>query len=245
VTEEDVPGDEGIEATPVERFCRSVVDGLCGYITGCCSADEQALMEMGTSIDCDDPEASSMYTECVAENQSSVDEGRLVVNVGELASCQGALGALATDCPNGGLFQRAFMGALFVGCDLALEGQVAEGGGCTQPFDCQAGWCLEPDPLGSCEPFVGEDGDCSANAECGPGSSCIDTACAPLAGDGDSCDPEDDEDCRVGLWCDAADDRCSAMLSSGDDCAPGDAPCEGMCNTSADPQTCVDFCNGV
>ncbi len=237
---EDPTEEEVITELTVEEYCAGQFMTLCAYITACCTTDEADTF---TDLDCDDYTNNDGYDQCVESIGGAIDDGTIQFNLTVVAACQSATAALIATCPGYNLFESQF-DALGLGpCGEVLEGLVAEDGDCTMSAECAEGYCSGGGADRTCSPFVDTGGDCNRNSQCAPGESCIGDVCAALSGDGGDCDGGGggDADCQAGFFCDGG--SCTAYLATDDNCGFGDE-CEGMCDTSADPEVCIDFCDG-
>lgn len=238
--EEDVDEEEGPSELSIEEYCAGSIFMMCTYVETCCTTEEAAVF---SDIDCEDHTNNDMYTECMSYFQPSVDAGRMVLDESAAPDCNSTMMEILASCLDLTLFKQSIDRTGSSLCAGVLQGQVAEDGECTIDADCADGYCVMPDPLGTCAPYVALEGACDSDNLCGPGYACIANACAELSGEGGDCDAEDNGDCQAGFFCDAG--YCAALGTAGEECVAGLDTCEGICNDSLLPHECIDYCNGI
>jgi hypothetical protein len=236
-TIEDTVEEEIITELTVEDYCAGQFMTLCTYVAGCCTTDEADTF---TDLDCADYTNNNGYDECVSSIGDAIDGGTLQFNLGVGGGGQAATATLIASCPGYNLFQSQF-DALGLGpCGDILEGLVATDGDCSFSAECADGYCSAMDNV--CHAFVATGDACFRDYQCVSGESCIGGACAALSGDGGDCDGGGGgiADCQAGFYCSGG--SCTAYLDAGQECRF--AECVGLCDTSPNPDACIDFCDG-
>jgi hypothetical protein len=235
----DVVEEEVITELTVEEYCAGQFMVLCNYIATCCTTDE-ADADIFTDLDCDDYTQNDGYDECVDSIGDAIDGGTLQFNLGSVAACQAATATLIASCPGYNLFESQFDALGLGACGDILEGLVADGDACDITAECADGYCSGMDD--TCHAYLATGDTCMSNRQCAPGESCIGGVCAALSGDGEDCDGggAGAGDCEAGFYCSGG--SCTAYLDADEECRF--AECVGYCDTSPNPDVCIDFCDG-
>ena len=202
----------------VDQLAAELTAASCGKQFECCTSAEIMATYMGithdgqpitTEAQCVDFTSAVFTTFAIAKYQTSIEQGRMIYDAAAAGDCVAAIEDAS--CAEYGSSQLASMSA----CRPFLLPQVADGGGCTQDYECTSDNCE-----GATNPIDGPS---------------TDGACAPMPGDGEACD----ENCADGLYCDG--DVCAPLGAIGDACNVRSACASDYCaaNMCAEkPLTC-------
>ncbi len=158
-------------------------------------------------------------------------------------------------------------------CDKVFIGTVALTGACASTVECKQGYCATTKSHGTtcpgtCKPTLkdgqacdkdGPSDACDGELVCGPDGKCGTPSSTAKLKEGDSCDPEDSDECDKGLYCHGGHstkvaNKCAKRVAAGGDCSDGkecvkgqrckhpfSAPSTGVCVT---PKKLGDPCDG-
>lgn len=212
-------GGDGADIA-LDDLGRELAEVGCAKQFDCCSSAEIMEQYMGITIDgrpieteadCVDFANALLTGLGVAQWKASLEAGRIEYNADAAGDCVAALESLSCSEYNSGELP------LGGDCRPYLIPKVADGGGCTNDYECTSNYCLgetnstEGDTDGACMPLPSEVG-AECEEKCGNGLACKldrtsskDTCQTPTA-DGDECDF--DSDCASD-YCDEATDLCA------------------------------------
>jgi hypothetical protein len=214
----DDSGGGGNGSIAVENLGLELAVASCAQQFGCCTDAEIMAQYMGitfegqpieTEAQCVDF-ANAVFTSFgVMAYQSSIAMGRAEYDGEAAADCVALIEDLS--CEQYGARQLPASG-----CTPWILPKVADGGACTQDYECLSDNCVgertplgEPSTDGACMPMPTEGQDCDDN--CATGLYCdsdLDgTTCKPLVTNGGDC--TFDDDCASD-YCDDATDTCAA-----------------------------------
>ena len=244
---EDAPGDDAADGTDetglnaAGPLCEAMAEAYCDYLTSCCTDDE--LLGLPDPIDCDDPASSAYFDACYASYAPYVDNATVQIYDAALPGCLAIFSDMASSCP---AFNAAPSGKPWYmdsGCSEIVRGQVDPGGHCESSEQCAGSYYCDASVSPSvCAARVALSGACTANAQCTPGNVCAGGTCRAPVAEVAACD--EDDDCNLGLYCDAsAGNRCAEMLDAGSPCDETADACEGLC-IAGTPSTCASYCDG-
>jgi hypothetical protein len=162
----------------------------------------------------------SAYQNILASLQSSVDRNRATYHSAQVDTCLATI--MSSDCAT--LNTTTHLTGI-AGCESFTTPLVAVGGGCSQNYECIAGWCNVPanstNGEGVCAGFVPFGQSCAAaggpscgpNAVCDPGTTLNDSS-------DDLCEPvsANDGPCLDSYQCQSL--NCSSSGGSGMTCQP-------------------------
>jgi hypothetical protein len=160
---------------------------ICEKVFSCCSAaDLKNNPDLGTTVASCEAKLDGEATFLLADVGASVAQGRLVYRGDKMAACMAELKGRTCEIakmPYGDLDVTEL-------CRAAFEPQVAEGGACSDYWDCIGGWCLGDNGglQDHCSPLKPVGGDCDEGPECLSGVCGDDRLCeARPLGSGNIC----------------------------------------------------------
>ena len=157
----------------------------------------------------------SVISFLIAEINASQAQGRVSYDAEASGTCIDSLKAMTCDEFKQGI------GGNMAACMAFIMPKVAQGGACTQDFECTTGNCEGADV--SVDPPV--DGTCAA----APTLAAIGTSCATTS-------------CVDGAYCDSTTSTCVARKAAGETCT-SDNECVNTCDTTTDTCTCYSGCH--
>jgi hypothetical protein len=197
----------GGSSVGIEDFPQKYAQTLCKKNFDCCDASELAGKTMSTCV----TDNQTVIGILVAEINSSQAQGRASYDAKQSGTCIDSLNAMTCDEFKQGI------GGNMAACMAFIMPKVAQGGACTQGFECTTGNCegAETDPV--------VDGMCvAAPVLAGVGQSCAANACAD------------------GAYCDATS-TCQPVKAAGAACTD-DNECVNTCNTTTNTCSCYAGC---
>jgi hypothetical protein len=198
----------GGSSVGIEDFPQKYAQTLCKKNFDCCDDSELAGKTMSTCV----TDNQTVIGILVAEINSSQAQGRASYDAKQSGTCIDSLNAMTCDEFKQGI------GGNMAACMAFIMPKVAQGGACTQGFECTTGNCegAETDPV--------VDGMCvAAPVLAGVGQSCAANACAD------------------GAYCDDATSTCQPVKAAGAACTD-DNECVNTCNTTTNTCSCYAGC---
>jgi hypothetical protein len=191
-------------------FPQKYAEALCAKNWECCPASELA---------------EKSKTDCVNNNQFGVEvlvgsinasqsKGRATYDASKAGACADTLAAMTCD-----EFRQT--GGNMAACMAFVTPKVAEGGACTEDFECTTGNCQGANTTD--DPPI--DGACAAAVSVAP----IGATCSGL-------------ECVEGAYCDSTTSTCAALKGGGEACT-SDTQCINECDTTTSTCTCYSGCS--
>lgn len=200
----------GGSSVGIEDFPNKYAQAICSKNFECCDASELVGKTMSTCVT-DNQTFVSIF---IGEINSSQAQGRASYDAKQSGTCIDSLKALTCD-----QFKQQGIGGNTAACMAFIMPKVAQGGACTQDFECNTGNCDGADT--SATPVV--DGMCIA----APVVAAIGQSCAA-------------NDCVDGAYCDSTD-TCQPSKGAGQTCTV-DEECINSCNTTTGTCSCYAGC---
>ena len=190
-------------------FSQKYAEALCAKNWECCPASELADK---TKADCvmNNQFGISALVGSINESQS---KGRATYDAGKANACADALAAMTCD-----EFKQG--GSNAATCMSFVTPKVAEGGACTQDYECTTNNCQGATTT---DPPV--DGACAAAISLAP----IGGACTGI-------------ECVDGAYCDSTTSTCQKSKGAGETCT-SDSECVNSCDTATNTCTCYSGCS--
>jgi hypothetical protein len=201
----------GGSSVGIEDFPNKYAQAICSKNFTCCDASELAGKTMSTCVT-DNQTFVSLF---IGEINSSQAQGRVSYDAKQSGTCIDSLKAMSCD-----EFRQQGIGGNMAACMAFIMPKVAQGGACTQDFECTTGNCDGADT--SATPAV--DGMCIA----APIVAAIGQGCAA-------------NDCVDGAYCDDSTVTCLPLKGAGAACT-SDSECINTCNTTTNTCTCYAGC---
>ena len=189
-------------------FSQNYAEALCSKNWECCPTSELADK---TKADCvsNNQFGISALVGSINESQS---KGRAAYDAGKAGACVDSLNAMTCD-----EFKQG--GGNMAACMAFVTPKVAEGGACTQDYECTTNNCQGA----TTDPPV--DGACAAAISLAP----IGAACTAI-------------ECVDDAYCDSATSTCVKVKGAGEACT-SDSECVNSCDTTTNTCTCYSGCN--
>ena len=215
--------DGGGGSVSIDNLGMELATASCRKQFDCCTAAELTAQYMGITY-----EGQPITTEdqcvafsnavfsslAVASYRTSIDMGRITYDGAAASACIDAIDALSCPAYAGGKVDD------LAGCHPFLIPKVADGGGCTQDYECTSKNCEgETTPFGgqatdgACKPIPAIGAACEDN--CATGAYCSSGTCAAFKTDGTACI----------LSSECASDFCTGSPKA---CAPKPLTCDGI-----------------
>ena len=102
-----------------------------------------------------------------------------------------------------GAMQTGHMEAFCVKAKQIMNGVKLAGDRCGDPDECYMRNCVD----GVCVGLV-QGSYCTSHLECGLGLACLTNVCDTVLGQGVACTAGDDDQCEIGMICEAGSNRC-------------------------------------
>jgi len=196
----------------------------CDYLERCPQAGGEEWMADGDT--CRVVLGQFLIGEFMMEMEWALDNGA-VHDGAALNACMNGIRTLSCDADPDSI----------AACNEVLSGTVANGGACSNNWQCVSGFCNTEEVCpGTCAPRVALNGDCESWDQCQTGLECDwDTGkCvqpAPKANQGGACEWHDD--CKYGLYClvtnfETYEGVCDPWLEAGESC-DGDGAMDYVC----------------
>ena len=180
----------GGSSVGIEDFPQRYAQALCMKNFECCDASELVDKTMSTCV----TDNQFFISALVSEINSSQAKGRASYDAKQSGTCIDSLKAMTCDQFKQGI------GGNMAACMGFIMPKVAQGGACTQDFECTTDTCegatTEPPVDGMCvaAPVTAAVGQSCAVNECADGAYCDSTStCQPVKGAGQTC--TSDEEC--------------------------------------------------
>jgi hypothetical protein len=197
----------GGSSVGIEDFPQKYAQTLCKKNFDCCDDSELAGKTMSTCV----TDNQTVIGILVAEINSSQAQGRASYDAKQSGTCIDSLNAMTCEEFKQGI------GGNMAACMAFIMPKVAQGGACTQGFECTTGNCEGA----STDPVV--DGMCVA----APVLAAVGQSCAANA-------------CVDGAYCDATS-TCQPVKAAGAACTD-DSECVNTCNTTTNTCSCYAGC---
>ena len=195
-----------------KSFPQKYAQAICSKNFTCCPMSELADKTMSDCLN-NNEFAVSAQVGSINESQS---KGRATYDAGKTGACVDSLNAMTCD-----EFRQQGIGGAMEACMSFVTPKVAEGGACTQDYECVSGNCAGEDT--SVDPPV--DGMCGAPIT--------------LAAIGASCTGIE---CVDGTYCDFATSICTKLKGAGETCTSS-TECVNTCDGTTGTCTCYSGCN--
>jgi len=189
-------------------FSQKYAEALCAKNWECCPASELADK---TKADCLNNNQFAISA-LVGEINDSQSKGRATYDAGKANACADALKAMTCD-----EFKQG--GSNAATCMSFVMAKVAEGGACTQDYECTTNNCQGA----TTDPPV--DGSCAPAVSLAP----IGSPCTAL-------------ECVDDAYCDSTTSTCVKVKGAGEACT-SDSQCVNSCDTTSGTCTCYSGCN--
>ena len=199
----------GGSSVGIEDFPNKYAQALCSKNFECCDASELEGKTKSTCV----TDNQQVLTFLIAEINSSQAQGRVSYDAKQSGTCIDSLNAMT--CAD---FKQG-VGGNMAACMAFIMPKVAQGGACTQGFECTTGTCDGADT--SATPVV--EGTCVA----APVTASVGQSCAA-------------NECVDSAYCDSTS-TCQPVKGAGEACTSDDE-CTNSCNTTTNTCSCYAGC---
>jgi MYXO-CTERM domain-containing protein len=191
-------------------FPQKYAEAICSKNWECCPASELADKVKSDCVNNNEFGIGAL----VGEIKESQRKGRAAYDESKANTCADALSAMTCD-----EFKQT--GGNMTTCMSFVTAKVAEGGACTQDYECTTGNCQGANTAD--DPPV--DGACAAAVSVAP----IGATCSNI-------------ECVDGAYCDFTTSTCLASKGAGEACT-SDSECINSCDTATNTCTCYSGCS--
>jgi hypothetical protein len=202
----------GSDGVTIENFAQKYAEAICSKNFQCCGASELADKTMSTCV----TNNQLLIGALTASINESKAKGRANYDAAKSGTCIDSLKAMTCDQFKQGI------SANMAACMAFVTPNVAQGGACTQDYECTTGNCAGADT--SVDPPV--DGMCGEaitlvpiGGTCGGSGACVD-----------------------GAYCETATTTCQPHKAAGTACTSDDE-CVNECDTATNTCTCYSGCD--
>lgn len=211
-------GCGGVSGIPIDETSTRIADTVCPKAWMCCTASQLSNnSNAGTDVASCETATKQNYQNILGTLQTSVDQHRATYQSSQVDTCLATI--MNADCTTLDVTNH-LQGV--PGCASFTTPLVAQGGACSQDYECIDGWCNVPASGGDgvCEGFVPLGMSCAAagGPSCPPNSVC-DTEGTSDSSD-DLCEPVSPVNgpCLDDLQCQSL--NCTSGGGSGMTCQP-------------------------